>query len=208
MTYLGLSHRSIAIYFVAAFFCSSVLACRTTIPAAPLENLSQSIESGPSADYLLGAGDELRIRSVGDVTFDGDYQISESGNINLPIAGDVRVGSKSLSEASAEIEKAIAQFVNAPKIALNLTSRRSNRAYFGGEFVRVGLVPIELPTNLLSGIALAGGLTPFASGRIVLIRMKSDGTTQRYAADYKDIESGLHQFDTVLIKRGDVIIAE
>jgi polysaccharide export outer membrane protein len=182
--------------------------CRTPIPAQPLESASTQQEFLSEVEYRLGTGDEIRLKSLGDATFDGTYQVSESGAVSLPLVGDVSIAGDSLAEAAASIQKAISKYVKEPNVTLTIVSRRSNRAFFSGEFVRVGVVPIDLPMNLISAISLAGGLTPFASGRLVLVRSDSNGVSKRYAVMYRDLQMGAGNFDTVMVRRGDIVIAE
>jgi polysaccharide export outer membrane protein len=189
----------------------SLIACRTPIPATPLESVSNDREFLSDGEYRLGAGDEVRVRSLGDATFDGTYQVSDSGRISLPLVGDVIAAGEALATLETKIASTLVRFVKDPNINVTLVARRSNRVYFSGEFVRVGLVQIDVPTNLAAAVSLAGGLTPFASGRLVLVRTdvnNPSGPSVRYALDYRDLQKGHKNFDAILVRRGDLIIAE
>jgi polysaccharide biosynthesis/export protein len=195
-------------HFLLGFVLMLVMGCRTPIPAQPLESAASQQEFVSEAEYRLGTGDELRLRSLGDATFDGTYQVSDSGAIPLPLVGEVSIAGDTVNGAAAIIQKAISKYVKEPNVTLTIVSRRSNRAFFTGEFVRVGMVPIDLPINLISAISLAGGLTPFASGRLVLVRADTSGVSKRYGVLYSDLQKGVSNFDSVMIRRGDIVIAE
>ncbi len=182
--------------------------CQTSISALPLSQAPRAQILSPQGDYILGPLDEVKIAAVGESTFDGIYTISEDGNIQLPLAGSVQIAKKKLSSALEVVTKAAAPFLKKPNLSLTLASKKSYRTFYAGELTRVGMIVLDSPTNLLSAISLAGGLTPYASGRIVVIRKASDGKTHRFAVLYKDLQNGLKDYDSFLVDRGDFIIAE
>ena len=61
---------------------------------------------------------------------------------------------------------------------------------------------------MLQGVVLAEGLTPYATGRIVLIRRIEVNKVQRYATTYEELLEGADGLDSFLLESGDIIHAE
>ncbi|MEI8026068.1 MAG: polysaccharide biosynthesis/export family protein [Pseudomonadota bacterium] len=196
------------ILMTACLLGMSLAGCQTSILALPLSQAPKAQILTPQGDYILGPLDEVKIATVGGSTLDGVYTISEDGNIPLPLAGNVQIAKKTLSSALETITNAAAPFLKKPSLSLTLASKKSYRTFYGGELTRVGMIVLDSPTNLLSAISLAGGLTPYATGRIVVIRKASDGKTRRFAVLYKELQNGLKDYDSFIVDRGDFIIAE
>ena len=160
-----------------------------------------------TGEYRLGPSDEFALKVVGDETFTGQYRIDANGEVSLPLAGTVAIGGRTAKAAEAVITDAVKPFVKAPNVLLSVTVRKSFRVYFNGEFAKVGVVQIESPVSPLEAIALAGGLSPFANGRIVLIR-GSNSQSRRYVTTYRDLCLGSTFLDKFKVERGDILIAE
>jgi polysaccharide export outer membrane protein len=184
------------------------LACQTTVPALPLSKAPKTSLYSPKGEYILAPLDEVKIAAVGDTSFDGVYTLSEDGSIQLPLAGSVIISKKTLSSALESVTKAASPYLKEPNLTMTLVAKKSYRAFFGGEFTRVGMIVLDSPTNLLSAISLAGGLTPYASGRLVLIRKTPEGMTKRFEVLHQDLKNGRENFDEFIMERGDFILAE
>jgi polysaccharide export outer membrane protein len=185
-----------------------ITSCKTSISALPLSLAPKPQLLSPQGEYILDTLDEVKITAIGESTFDGVYTISESGHIQLPLAGNILIAKKTLSSALEMVTTAAAPFLKKPSLTLTLASKKSYRTFYGGELTRIGMIVLDSPTNLMSAISLAGGLTPYATGRIVVIRKTSDGKSKRFAVLYKDLENGLKDYDTFIVDRGDFIYAE
>ena len=60
--------------------------------------------------------------------------------------------------------------------------------------------------NVLQGLAIAGGLTPFADNNdIRILRTEADGT-KLIRFHYNDVIKGKNLEENITLKRGDVII--
>ena len=191
-----------------AVFALFLSGCHKKIPAEPLTSAPPGSTFGNDGEYRIGPQDELKLRVVGDPTFDGVYDVADSGTVFLPVVGSIQVRGLTQNQAQAAVESRISSYVKKPSVTFTLASRRSYKAYFDGEFVRVGSVQFEGRPTLLAAITLAGGLTPFASGRIVLIRRDGQADSRRYAVRYQDLRDGSEAYDRFYVERGDVVVAE
>ena len=62
-----------------------------------------STNTAQLSSYRLGAGDQLSIKVVGSEDISGDYPVSDSGTIGIPLIGDVKAAGKMGGRAQKEI---------------------------------------------------------------------------------------------------------
>jgi protein involved in polysaccharide export with SLBB domain len=175
------------------------------ISARDISELPQGITFNKDGEYFLGDLDQVRVTIVGDEKLSGPYSITTQGTIMLSFAGNIKMRGLTNTQAAQAIEKSLTPFVKHPIVTVTVLSRSSYKVFFSGQFTRIGPLQFEQPTTLMDAISMAGGLTTYANGRIILTRKTADGT-RRYAVDYDDILAG--KADLVVLDRGDHLIAE
>ena len=125
---------------------------------------------GASADlYTLAPGDRLRITVFGEATLSGDFGVSDSGEVDLPLIGKVRAAGLTLSELQAAVTRSFANgYVNDPKVTVEATSYRP--FYILGEVNKPGEYPYSVGMTVLNAVAIADGFTYRANEKIVLLK--------------------------------------
>lgn len=181
--------------------------CWSRIPGEPIESAVKGETFTESGEYRLGPSDQFSLKVVGDETFNGEYLIDANGNANLPLARAVSLGGLTNRQAELKISESVKPFVKSPSVFLTVTSRKSFKVYFNGEFNKVGATQFEGPVSTLEAITIAGGLSPFANGRLVLIRTVG-GSSHRYVTTFKELCLGSAALDHFRLERGDIVIAE
>ena len=144
---------------------------------------------------------------------DGSYRVDGRGNVNLPVAGAVRLESLTLAEAETAIrEKLItAQILKVANVSVNLAEYSAKNITVLGEVNSPGAFPVLGPRKLQDVLALAGGETTLAGNEIVVHRFGSppDSTeTIRYnrnASDYVSLNVAIDPGDSVFVKRAGVV---
>lgn len=141
--------------------------------------------SGPVAfaQAVLRPGDTIEIRLAGVPTdeigqFSAPYTIDETGALNLPYIGSVKVGGLQSNEAQVTIENKLKseKIYTHPTVTINIgaTSRFVN---IGGAVRGPGRIGYTADLTLMSAINAAGGFNDFADKkRVKLIR---SGTSQQ-----------------------------
>ena len=115
----------------------------------------------PPSDYTLGPGDIIRILVFQNPDLTLETRVSESGTINYPLIGNVKVGGLPLSEASSAIASELKSggFVQQPQVNILLLEVRGNQVSVLGEVNRPGRFPLEtFNTHLSEMLAMAGGI--------------------------------------------------
>jgi polysaccharide export outer membrane protein len=195
--------RALGFSFIGALVVSSCL----TISAKDIREMPVGGTFDGNGDYVIGNSDEIGVRVQGDNNINGSFGVGSNGYVSIPIVGPLRAQGMTSKDFLAQLEQALIPYVKDPTSSVWVASRRSYKAYFVGEITRTGVLSFEEKVSLLQGIALAGGLTPYATGRIVVVRPSADGTPERYAVTYKQLLHG-GVYDKIIIERGDTVIVE
>jgi polysaccharide export outer membrane protein len=157
-----------------------------------------NVYASKSPEYRLKSNDVLyiKINSVNTESFDffnggssmnnayqfqsemgvylNSYNISDSGFINFPIAGNIYVKDLSLGDAQKEIQKAIGKYLKEATVVVKLANFRVSII---GDVTRPGVYYFyQDKVNILEAIAKAGDLTVYGNRlRVMLIRKTESG---------------------------------
>jgi protein involved in polysaccharide export with SLBB domain len=141
-------------------------------------------------------------------------RVSESGNITIPIVGQIYVAGKTLAEIESTIVDAYypKYVVHPPMVACDVAKYQSESKRV---FTVMGLVnrpaafpyPPEARYNLMEALAFAGGLDMVADPRYLKI-YRQGSTGQIVSATFGVDQGSLNEAYSVMIKPGDVIYVD
>jgi protein involved in polysaccharide export with SLBB domain len=139
----------------------------------------QALAHAATAAPKVQPGDRIKVVVFGEDKLSGDYDIDQSGQISLPLAGTVEA--KGLTQA--ELEQALAkklrsEYLKNPKVTVTITSLQPY--YVVGEVGKPGEFPYRSGLNVLTAIAIAGGPTYRASRSAVKIQRRGETTMTEY----------------------------
>lgn len=181
------------------FFHRSLLIVLITIGAIPApgmaqdqiaqDQIAQDQSHAPVQDasfidqsvMLLKPGDRLNISVAGFPDLSGEHVIMADGSIQLPMVGTIVIAGLSSTQANATITEALRPYVRRPQVALSLLSLSPLQVSVTGEVLRPGprtLTADEAqadPITLSDALILAGGITPNADLRNIVIRRAASG---------------------------------
>lgn len=149
---------------------------------------AQSSVPGPavkSSDYVLGAGDAVKISVFQNPDLTVETRVAESGEITYPLIGSVKVGGLSLAGAESLIALKLkdGNFILKPQVTVQLVQIRGNQVAVLGYVSKPGRYPLETFTMRVSDVlAMAGGVTPLGSDVAVLVGTR-DGKPMRREID-------------------------
>jgi polysaccharide biosynthesis/export protein len=135
----------------------------------------------------LAQGDKLRLTVVGFPELSGEMLVPLDGYLQIPMAGSISVLGLTPDQATQKITEALRPYVRHPKVGLALVGRRPTRVSITGEVRQPGPRFLNAPSTasdnstgsgsefqtLSTALLLAGGITPDADLRHILIRRKS-----------------------------------
>jgi polysaccharide export outer membrane protein len=192
---------------VPRFFLPLTCSLLSTLPVlAQATPPTPPQEAAGSADYLIGVEDVLSLSVWKEAELSKNLlNVRPDGKITIPLVGDLQASGKSPRQLAAAITEGLAKYVNEPIVTVTVEQINSFKVYMIGEIGKQGELTLKRRTRLLQAIAMAGGLSPYASKNIVLVRDEG-GREVRTEIDYRKVMSGERPDLNVYLKPGDTII--
>lgn len=168
--------------------------------------------SGPdrSRDYVLGAGDVLRISVYQNPDLSLETRVNESGVISYPLLGQVVVGGRAVGDVEQAISEGLKKgnFIRQPQVSVLVTQVRGNQASVLGMAGRPGRYPIEVKGMRLSELlALAGGVSPGGSEIVTLSGIR-EGRPFRQKVDVSQLFGGNAAVEDPIVLNGDTLYVD
>jgi polysaccharide export outer membrane protein len=143
--------------------------------------------------YRLAGGDRIAIRVYGEDDLTVESRLGESGVINFPLLGELRV----TGLTAGELEQLVARrlkgpYLVDPVVSVNITEYRP--FFVNGEVNEPGAIPFQPGITLRKAVAMSGGFTERAKRGELQVISSGDGVGKPRSA-------GLDE----LVRPGDII---
>ena len=153
-------------------------------------------------DYVIGPGDELRIRVWGQVNFQANVRVERSGEIFLPQIGAVHVAGMPFSDLDGHLRGAIGRVYHNFDLTADVGQIRAIQVYVSGEARRPGVYTVSSLSTLVDALFASGGPSLQGSMRHIEVR-RSNATITSFDL-YNLLLNGDKSKD-VHLESGDVI---
>jgi len=184
---------------------------RAVLGAIALGTVLWSHSAAPGAaiasDYRIGIEDRLHVAVWGEPAINLSLQVRSDGKITLPLANELSVVGLTPEEVREQIGLRLAGFFRDPKVTVIVEESNSFRVFVIGEVGKQGPVNFYRPTRLLEALSTVGGLTPYARGRVSVIR-NLGGAQRRLRFDYKTLLSEDGTSSNIELIPGDTIVVD
>ena len=136
-----------------------------------------------ASDYRLGPGDRVSIKVFGQQDISGEFDISATGQLSLPLIGQVGAATHTVTELQQIITNKLAEkYIVNPQVAIQVTNYRP--FFILGQVNKPGSYPYQAGLNVRQAVAISGGYTRRAREEPVrIIRVGPDGHEQRIESD-------------------------
>jgi len=161
----------------------------------------------PGDDFVIGNDDVLAISVWKEPEVSRTLPVRSDGKISLPLVGDVQAAGKTPRQLQNELTASLHPYISSPEVTVIVQEIKSKRFNILGKIQRPGAYPLTPPMTVIDAIALAGGFTDFAKVRdIHILRVQANGTQTRLPFNYKQVISGSHVEQNVLLEPHDTIV--
>jgi polysaccharide export outer membrane protein len=135
-----------------------VLLCLCSAACAPGRGLPDLPPVAPGS-YRLGPSDVVRLITFGEDSLSGEFRVSDSGTIALPLAGAIPASGLSPDVLAARVAEALvkANLMRAPSVSAEVISYRP--IFVLGEVSKPGQYPYQPGMTMVTAAAVAGGFT-------------------------------------------------
>jgi len=153
-------------------------------PAArPAANVAK--EASTKSGFRIGPEDVLEIDVWSRPELSRKVPVRPDGRISQPLLNDIETTGLTPMELRELLLARLSEYVTAPEVSVIVAEVRSFRVSVLGEVAHPGRFELKSQLRLADALALAGGLTPYASrSNIVVLRNNGRGLeTHRFAYD-------------------------
>jgi len=141
-----------------------------------------AVETDP-VEYMLGAGDEVRVTVFGQDDLSGTFQVDGSGTISLPLIGKVKAGGRTVRETEiAIVGRLKPDYLKNPRVSLEVMNYRP--FYIIGEVKKPGSYPYVNGMTVVNAIALGGGYTYRARENNIYLTRAKDQERKKQPASH------------------------
>lgn len=146
--------------------------------------------------YVLGPGDKVEFKVYGQDDLTVDTLLSNSGLINYPFLGEIKVTGLSVKKVEQLIYSGlVGDYLVEPNVYVHVTKYRP--FYIHGEVEKPGGYSYQPGMTVNQAIALAGGLTDRASDEKIFVYKEDDKEKQITASLVYRVNAG----DTITIEQ-------
>lgn len=156
------------------------------------------------ANYLVGPGDELTIRSwSGPVEhYSGQLIVDPEGKLYLPLLGEVAVANQTLAQLATELSQRFGKFYRGSQTTAAIVAPRSVEVYVTGDATAPGKYTLAGTATVFTALYAASG--PSAIGSLRNVRLSRRGQPAKTLDLYDYLLTGSREQDEALLS-GDTV---
>jgi polysaccharide export outer membrane protein len=184
---------------------------RAPARAAPAAVATPAPIAAPAKnDYVLGAGDVIRVSVFQSPELTLETRIPESGVVNYPLLGPVTLGGLTTGQAEKRIAEGLlsGKFLKQPQVSILVLQLKGAQASVLGHAVRPGRYSLEVTSTRLSDLmALAGGVAPDGHDILTVVGTR-EGKPFRQQIDFRTLFRGSDPNQDIVIQNNDVVYVD
>jgi len=155
------------------------------------------------AEYILGAGDEVRVQVWGAVDYSGTHTLDRNGQINLPKVGTFSLAGVAVRDLEGVLRSQLSKVFTNFNVNANLGRLRSIQVYVVGQARQPGTYKLSSLGTMVNALFASGG--PTTNGSMRSIQLTRAGKVLTTLDLYDFIARGDKGRDLPL-QSGDVIV--
>lgn len=177
-------------------------------PGATSEASGSGVQlSGDAPDYVIGPADLVRVQVWRNLELSTEVPVRPDGRISVPLLGDVEAAGLTTLQLRDRIAAGLAEYIAAPDVTVMVKQVNSKVVFLVGEVARPTALPLNRDMRVLDAISLAGGFSPFANRRkIVVLRPLADGGVEQHKFNYNRFVKGKDPGSNLQLQPGDTIV--
>jgi polysaccharide export outer membrane protein len=194
---------------LTSWFLLALIVCGATGCAE--EQVNYKVDLVPPGEFLLGPEDVLIVTVWKNQDLSREVVIRPDGMISMPLIGDVPAANLTANNLAKRISDRLTEYMASPIVSVQLKEVNSYFVYVLGEVSKPGKYPLKSYANVMQGISLAGGFSPFAKkNKIKVLRVTVNGASEKNQIEipvqYDDILKGNAAVGNFYLRSGDVIV--
>jgi polysaccharide export outer membrane protein len=189
---------------------SILLAAMITRPSSSPTAIPVPAEARDAAPlppgYRIGPEDVLEIDVWNRAELSRKVPVRPDGRISLPLVNDIQASGLTPMELRDFLLARLAEYVTAPEVSVIVTEVRSFKISVLGEVSKPGRFDLKGRIRLVDALALAGGLTEYASrSNVVVLRSRGPGL-ESHRFDYDRLRTADARVVNFFLEPDDVVL--
>jgi polysaccharide export outer membrane protein len=194
---------STALIFALLLICS----CAPQMsPLTEAQAAAAAVATPDQDKYLLGPEDAIEISVWKEPDLTKQLVVRPDGKITYPLIGEVQAAGRTVKDLKEDILKRLEKFVTDAHVTVILLKAQNYKIFVTGKVNKPGEFLTGKPVNVMQAIAMAGGLTPFASPRSIMVLRTVGGKEEVFPFNYRDVAKGQFLEQNRILLPGDVVV--
>jgi polysaccharide export outer membrane protein len=156
---------------------------------------------------VLVPGDVITVRVYQQPDMSTKTRVRSDGKVSMPLLNDVDAAGLTPAAFAQALQVRLKEFMNAPVVTISLDDPRPNSIPVTGEVSKPGVFQLEPGAGVLTALASAGGLTPFATWSKVFV-IRQGPVPVRIRFDYRELRDGERTSLQFQLRQGDAVVVE
>jgi polysaccharide export outer membrane protein len=179
------------------------------IAARAQAETAQAAAAPAASNYIIGAGDELRVFVWKNPDLSVDVPVRPDGKISTPLVPDAQAQGKTPTELATDLRTALSRYIQDPVVTVLVKTFEAPGSASAIRVIGAAVTPKAVPyhTGLtaLDVLIEVGGLNTFADGNdAILIRTENNGN-RTYALRLADLLRNGEMNANMKLMPGDII---
>ncbi len=159
-----------------------------------------------AAAFQIGPEDLLDISVWKNVELSRVVPVRPDGKVSLPLVNDIQAAGLTPSELRDQIATKLAEYIPAPEVSVMVREVHSRKVAVVGAVKMPGRYEMKSPMTVLEALALAQGLTDFASRDRIVVLRDVNGKTTQIPFNYRKIGDDVSQQQNFFLRSGDIVV--
>lgn len=173
--------------------------------AAPAVTARETALVDDANDYRIGPEDLLDISVWKNPELSRTVPVRPDGKVSLPLVNDIQAAGLTPTALREQLIARLSEFIPAPEVAVIVREVHSVKVAVVGSVKTPGRYELKSTATVLELLALAQGLTDFASRDRIVILRQVNGESTRIPFNYRKVAAGDEQ-ENLIVQPGDIIL--
>lgn len=202
-----LAWKRLAAFGVAALFLTAICGCAPSVtPLTEAQAAAAQVAKPDQENYLLGPEDAIEISVWKEPELTKQLVVRPDGKITYPLIGEAQAAGLTVKQLQEDISKRLEKYVTDAHVTVILLKTQNYKIFVTGKVNKPSDFIVGKPTNVMQAIAMAGGLTPFASPGSIVILRNVGGKEEVFPFNYKAVSNGQSLEQNRILMPGDVVV--
>ena len=159
-------------------------------------------------EYILGLSDIIKIDLTDTDDLDGVYEIDQSGMVDFPFIGRIKLDNLTLNEAQNMLLRVIKNFYKNPDLQINIEEYNSSKVYFVGAVQNQVTITLDQKPITLIEAAIQANFNPTAEDKLFGTAglLRRDGVV--YKINLVNTFKSKDEGENFYLKKNDVIFID